>query len=296
MKVLLFLILGLLSHRILADDICGGDTEKRQIALLEGNVARVEKSGSLEDKFNAHAKLVAFDCSSKSVMQNSRNRVSALGKELGKREEGKGNLLAAVKWYDRVGLWADSERVMLLAVRKDQLNKGLFREALNLSNAHASKPSGFKSNLYKIAKENADQFMAKENKLLSSVPRDSIPAAKAGAEGYMNLVHAKDWMEFLPEGSGVVKKRAELRGDAFAAREDKINSSQLAMQFYQLAGSPKAREQQKKMNEMTKNLEKSFEGLKVKEAGSDGVLTKKDETSKKKFKKETEDLEKELDF
>ncbi len=311
---------------VLADDICGGDNERKRLtAEARTSVAKAEKSGKPAELFLAYQDAAGDDCLAKDLIDKARTNMTKLGRDLAAKAEAKGLLYSnepvAVKageqrranerasafaWFEAIHEYNEANRVMLKAVHAKSDDLKIFEAAWDVDrsrygprdpktgeqNPYAS-PAAYRQELQKVAAANADRLMKAEEKDAQGLSGDINAVGMATMHSLEKLRKASGWMKFLPDGDKSTKMRAEQRGDAIMKRSDPMFTQMNAKAYYEFAGSSKAREKsaqlEKKMDESGRAMEKS--SAKVK-----GAVTQKSEAEQKKFNKGKADLEKELGF
>lgn len=234
-------------------------------------------------------------------------------------------------WFSRVNDFADADRVMMKMFRAQPENMDTFKIAFrhfterNNRKADLQKEFGYAADpqymdeLKKTALRNADSALRKEETGFNRKEIDSsgTPASRSLA----SLKNAQEWMGFI-EGKkkGKVVERAEMRGD-FLAKNDQVPTALYeAIDYYRFAGSNDKIEAVKaaanrlgdscSQKGMTIKARQYYEiaGNKEKEKELDRTMKSqakesaqefkksilKDSKGKQKFKKEQDDLEKEL--
>ena len=299
-----------------ADDICLGDEEEQAAKAAIAAMSKAEKSGQPAELFVASRAIAADDCIDrfdKNVQARAKANVSKLGRDLAKAAEAKGFLYSdepvradgrtsAFRYVEAIGDFNEANRVMLKAVHAKSDDRRLFETAWGVdrgrrglrdpktgeSQPHVSPPA-YLQELRQIASTNADQLMKAEEKDAQGLSGGAQDVAKASMASLEKLRKASDWMKVLPNGDKPAKARAEQRGDTIMKRSDPMFTQSLAGQYYEFAGSSKAKEVKAKQEEMSRAIEKT--GANVK-----GAFTQKSAAEQKKFNDKKADLEKELGF
>lgn len=312
------LIIALTAPSVYADDECESDEEKKATKAFIAAVLKSEKSGkpaelfmayrSIENHYCAHL----FDKNEKSLQARAKANLPQLGRDLAKAAEAKGMLYgkeplgtdgktSAFAWFEAVGDFNESNRVMLKVVHTRSDDLSLFKTAWEVDGGrrlydpktgeqkHYASPEAYRQELQKVASANADRLMKAEEKdaLGLSGGMQDVTAASMGS--LEKLKKASEWMKFLQDGDKPAKARAEQRGDTIMKRSDPMFTQGFAKTYYDFAGSSKAKQLEAKMKESERAMQKSGEKAK-------GAVTQKNEADQKKFKKGKADLEKELGF
>ena len=213
---------------------------------------------------------------------------------------------SAFAWLEASGDHNEANRVMLKAVHAKSDDRGFFKTAWDVDNGRYgprdpqtgdqkpyTSPAAYRQELQKVASANADRLMKAEDKDAAGLSGGMVDASKAMMASMEKLKKASEWMKFLPDSDKPARARAEQRGDAVMKRGDPIFSQGLAKEYYEFAGSAKAKEKlaqlDKKMEESQRALAKSSEKVK-------GAITEKSAAEQKKFDKGKASLEKELGF
>lgn len=321
------LLLSVFPGTVLADDICGGDDERKRLtAEARAAIAKAEKAGKPAELFLAYQAAAGDDCVAKDLIDKARTNMTKLGRDLAAKAEAKGLLYSndpiAVKageqrranerasafaWLEASGDYNEANRVMLKAAHAKSDDLKIFEAAWEVDGRRYGprdpktgeqkpyvSPGSYRQELQKIASANADRFMKAEEKDAQGLSGNSADVGMATMHSLEKLRAASSWMKFLPDSDKPAKARAEQRGDTILKRTDPTFTQMNAKAYYEFAGSPRAKEKlaqlDKKMEESGRAMEKSAE--KVKGA----ITTEKSEADQKKFKKGKADLEKELGF
>ncbi len=171
--------------------------------------------------------------------------------------------------------------------------------------------------LEKKAADNGSQVLAREEKLFSTTITPKIVEAERPSMSALEL--AKKWFVLFEDAGGKrVGERSVKRGDFLALDEQEPPALEAAIRYYELAENPQKIEKTKekanklgdayaKKDELKKaiayyQVAENHEKMKETETLLETRVKKqlkemqKDETQQKQFKKEQEDLEKELGF
>lgn len=293
-----------------ADDLCGGDEARRQFeAKARGDLAKAEQSGKPGVLYSAYRNLSNDDCASTELIAKARQQMPKLGREAAKQAEASGVLVSkdpkspsAFFWWEAVREFPEADRVMLKAVQARPQDLDLFKAAWDIDRLSGQRgggdityeaPAAYRQALVKVATAAVNRLMAQEEKEAQGLTADIGTAGMASSRSLRTLEQAAEWMSFLPGGDKPAKLRAEQRGDAILKRGDAGFSAGLAVPYYEFAGSPKALQARKQIEERQRAIEKRAE--KTKEAIEQAVQ-EKSQSEQSKFKKGQADLEKELGF
>lgn len=314
-SVLLTLALVALPAR--ADDICMGNEEERATKTAIAVALKTEKSGKPLELFLAYQSIANDECVDrfdKNIQTRAKANLPKLGRELAKAAEAKGTLYSedpvrtdgqtsAFRYFEATGDFNEANRVMLKVVHRKSDDLEFFKTAWDVDrnrygyrdpktggqNPYLSPPA-YRQELQKVASANADRLMKVEEKDAQDLSGGAQEVMKASASSLENLRKAAAWMKFLPNGDKPAKARAEQRGDTIMQRADPMFTQANAMSYYDFAGSSKAKQLKKKVEESGRAMEKSAERVKG------AITTEKSEADQKKFNKGKADLEKELGF
>ncbi len=235
----------------------------------------------------------------------------------------------AIAWYEEGGHYADADRVRIAAVRQNPGDAGLFRSVKETLERHAAeppegypKPSPWLDELKRIASERGTAAFSREPDEFARKEVDLMGGGSPGQRSLRRLTEARQWWEFFSDPRlKECRARAEARADALAADPSNPNSIADAILLYELFGNPAktaaARANAKRLGDaaakkgdrMTAaqyyavagdqaaaqkiSKELADDAVKAAKEGR-GTPAPKDEQKQKKFRQETEDLEKEL--
>lgn len=320
------LLFALAAPSVRADDVCGGDQERQKAtAGARANIAKAEKSGNQAELFLAYQDAAGDDCLAKDLIGKAHASMTKLGRDLAAKAEAKGSLYSnepvakqvgkerqanghasAFAWFEAAGAFNEANRVMLKAVQAKPEDLRLFDAAWSVDQRRPGSydpktsemlpyvsPPAYHQELARLASGNAERLMKAEEKDAQGLSGGAADVAMATMKSLEKLRTASEWMKYVPGGDKPTKVRAEQRGDAIMKRADPMFTQGNAQMYYELSGSPKAKEiaaQIKKRGEESQGaVEKASEKLK-------GAITQQDEADQKKFKDKKADLEKELGF
>ncbi|OGW06247.1 MAG: hypothetical protein A2889_06385 [Nitrospinae bacterium RIFCSPLOWO2_01_FULL_39_10] len=314
------LILALMSPSVRADDECMDDEDEKDTKFTIAAALKAEKAGKPAELFVAYRTIEnhycahLFDKNGKDLQARAKANLPKLGRDLAKAAETKGLLYgkeplgtdgktSAFVWFEAIGDFNEANRVMLKVVHAKSDDLGFFKTAWEVNRSRSGprdpktgeqkpyvSPAGYRQELQKVASANTDQLMKAEEKDAVGLSGNSTDVGMASTGSLEKLKKASSWMKFLPDGDKPAKTRAEQRGDAVMKRSDPMFTQVFAKEYYEFAGSSKAKQLKKKMEESERAMQKSAEKAKG------AVTTEKSEADQKKFKKGKADLEKELGF
>lgn len=277
-----------------ADDIC--EAEDKSLATARSKKAEdLERAGKLKESFETLKSFDGMCVDGRDGFIRYEAMIKRVGLALGRQEEKKGQLGAAVDWYDRSGNIADADRVRMQRVRASPRDRSLFAAAF--TRFAPGDPSN--NELLKLASKNADLDFASEDK--------AFAARKASFD---ELQNARHWLGYLGEGAAKkVRVRAEQRGDTLF-KEDAHRHLDNARRYFEMAESkPKQAAVKEKALRLAQAHEKKGEisqaanFYQLADAGERGEALraraeaqhqKAEEKRQDTFKKEQDDLEKEL--
>jgi hypothetical protein len=186
---------------------------------------------------------------------------------------------------------ADSDRAMLKHANASPDDYKVISQAVSYFDSREGKPH--LKEVHALAKRGGDKMLAKEEKTFAA-RKDSLN----------DLQRAREWFDLAGEGKRA-QARAEQRGDTLLA-EGSFRSVERAFSYYDFAENPKktnaAKARALKLGDDAarkgdNNLAEKFYELSGDESKAAAVQKVKEETEQKRqkqFKKEQEDLEKEL--
>lgn len=320
-SVLLILAVTVSSQAVRADDICMADDEEKAAKATIAASLKAEKAGKQAELFVAYQSAADNDCLDrfdKNLQAKAKAALPKLGRDLAKAAEAKGALYSkdpvrgdgqtsAFRYYEAIGDYTEANRVMLKAAHAKSDDLAFFNTAWEVDRSRYGhrdpktgeqkpyvSPAVYRQELQKIASANADRLMKAEEKDAAGLSGSSADVGMATMRSMEKLRTASSWMKSLPDGDDKpARARAEQRGDAIMKRADPTFTQGLAKEYYDFAGSPKAKAKlaqlEKKSEESARAMEKSAEKI-------EGMFTEKSEADQKKFKKGKADLEKELGF
>lgn len=275
-------------------DGCATEDEAQAVAQLNRAEA-LEQAGKLREAYDM-ATAVDTMCADQRRVDALRQRV---GRTLGGQEEKKGQFAAAFDWYVRGGLTAEADRVKLLHVKSRPEDVSVFGNAYDYFKRREAEP--ILKELRVMAARNADKQLAEEER-----------AFAARMVSFDELNKAGDWLRYLGDDQMTRKTgRAEKRGDALIAK-DGLGMLENAIRYYDLADKPqKVKQVRDKAMRLGDGYVKTGETTTAANfyrlAGADAKAAaleeqtaqanqKKETQRQEQFKKEQDDLEKELGF
>ena len=289
-------VIGLWSSAAWADSLC---PDLAQQAAADAQVKQAEvldRAGKAREAYGA-AKKANFDC----VTDYKRHEVllKRTAKVVGAEEEKKGKLNEAFEWYERAQSETDAGRMQRKIVESKPNDMNTVSHAIDYFRNHndAAQEKAMRAHALK----NVEKSLTAEEKSFASVAKNSLT----------ELGLAKDWSYYAQAGEDQVRARAAKRGDIVAA-EDGRNFLELALSYYDRAQQPdKAQKVRDKARALAKQHESKGEGLVAADyyaiAGDSTKASavqketeareqKVEESRKKTFKKDQDDLEKALGF
>lgn len=278
----------------LADDVCSAEDYKLGAAGSK-KAEELERAGKLKQSFETLKSFDGMCVAGRDGFLRYDAMIKRVGLALGRQEEKKGQLGAAVDWYDRSANIADADRVRMQRVRASPRDRSLFSSAL----PRFAPGDPNHTELLKLAAKNADLEFAAEDK-----------AFAARRASFDELQNARHWLDYLGEGAAKrVRDRAEQRGDTLF-KDDTHRHLDNARRYFEMA---EARQKQAAVKEKALRLAQAHEKKgEVTQAASfydlagasdrgealrvraESQHQKAEEQRQDKFKKEQADLEKEL--
>lgn len=294
-RLIMMCLLASLSPTVLADDLCEGNAAAKNKADAQLRQAEsLEKSGRVREAYAAAQKADADCVSSITGLEAVMKRAAAT---VAKEEEKKSRYQEAFEWYQRAQNSADAGRMQrtLVKTRPDDINTvshaiDFFRHTNDAEQEKAMRAH---------AAKNVDKALADEEKHFATVAKNSLQA----------LGRARDWVHYAGNGRDHVVARAEKRGDTLIA-EDGRRFLELALDYY---GFAEKRDKQQKVRDKARSLgERALSNGKAElaveyfqiagdnakaeavEKQHEAQAQQAEEKRKKSFKKDQEQLEKEL--
>ncbi len=289
-------VIGLWGSAAWADSLC---PDLAQQAAADAQVKQAEaldRAGKAREAYSA-AKKASFDC----VTDYKRHEalLKRTAKVVGAEEEKKGQLNEAFEWYERAQSEADAGRMQRKMVESKPNDINTVSHAIDYFRNHND--AAQEKTMRAQALKNVEKALTAEEKSFASVAKNSLT----------ELGLAKDWSYYAQAGEDQVRARAGKRGDTVAA-EDGRKFLELALSYYDRAQQPdKAQKVRDKARALAKQHESKGEGLVAADyyaiAGDSTKASavqketeareqKAEESRKKTFKKDQDDLEKALGF
>ena len=289
-------VIGFWGSAVWADSLC---PDPAQQAAADAQVKQAEvldRAGKAREAYGA-AKKANFDCITDYARHEALLKRTA--KVVGAEEEKKGQLNEAFEWYERAQSQADASRMQRKMVESKPNDINTVSRAIDYFRHHndAAQEKAMRAHALK----NVDKALVAEEKSFASVGKNSLS----------ELGLAKDWSYYAQAGEDQVRARAAKRGDTVAA-DDGRKFLELALSYYDRAEQPdKAQKVRDKARALAKQYESKGEGVVAADyyviAGESGKATavqketevreqKAEESRKKVFKKDQDDLEKALGF
>jgi hypothetical protein len=289
-------MVGLGAPEARADSLCESKAEEAAANAQLKRAEDLESIGKLREAYGA-ARNTDMDCVSDG------RRLEALKKRVAKAvaadAEATGSLDDAFDWYSRAQSWSDAGRMQrkLVDSRPDDVDTVSRAIDFFVQQSDAVQEKAIRAH----AAKNVEKALAEEEKQFASAGRDSLQA----------LDRAMNWTYYARTGEDLVRARAASRGDVLA-KEDGRKFLELALAYYDRAEKPdEAEKVRSKARGLARRHESEGAGQLAADyytiAGDDGKAdavrnqTEKrqaavEETRKKTFQKEQDDLEKELGF
>lgn len=309
-RALIVLLLALASPLAYADgefeDQCDGEgadifMKSKAGQRIEAQAqAQISQAEQKEQAGNARAAYDILKKVSSCISDASSKRIqkmeTRLEKKFGNEEEKNGRLKEAFDWFVKSKSTEDADHVMMKRAQAQPEDRSTFSTAFDYFKNRGAAPI---KTLRALAVQNAKQLLAAEEKQFA-----------ANNDTLETLGKAKDWLYYAeaPENRMAVE-RAEKRGDTRAADTSR-HFLKMAISYYDFAGKPEkikpVRDKAKKLGDEAKGRGEGevaaeyYQIAGLKDLASD--LQKRTETKQredegkrqKKFKKDQDNLEKEL--
>ncbi len=260
-----------------------------------GKAEALERAGRLPEAFSSAGGIDTM-CADQRRVDALRQRV---GKTLGGQEEKSDRFDVAFDWYERAGLTTDADRVKLRHVNAKPADSAVFGNAYDYFTRREA--AATLQELRALAAKNADAVFAEEER-----------AFAARSMSFDELERAGNWLRYLGDDQQKRKvARAEKRGDALAA-SDGLQKLENALRYYSIVDKPQKIRQVKDKalrlgDAYVKTGETTTAANFYRLAGADARAAelekqvaqanrKKEAGRQEQFKKEQDDLEKELGF
>lgn len=280
-----------------ADDVCEDRATKQPKADAQLKKAQELQKAGKSREAHAAASQVDMDC------VGNMNAVDALKKSaagvIAAEEEKKSRFAEAFDWYRHAGNEKDAGRMQRKLVEAKPEDVNTVSRAISFF--HAIGDAAGEKDMRAHALKNVDSALAAEEKQFSAVGKNSMAA----------LGKARDWINYAQAGKDRVMARAEQRGDTLFA-EDSRTFLELALNYF---GFAEKKDKQQKLRDKARGLgdRAAAKGEMELAAGyyhvagdndkaealrkrSEQQQAQTEEVRKKKFSKEQDELEKELDL
>jgi tetratricopeptide (TPR) repeat protein len=279
-----------------ADSLCPNNVQQNAADAQFKQAEGLERAGKFREAYGA-AKKANVEC------VTDYNRHEALlkrtAKVLGAEEEKKGRLKEAFEWYESAQSPIDAGRMQrkMVEAKPDDINT--VARAIDYFKHHDDAVQEKSMRVH--AMKNVEKALAAEEKGFASIAKNTLT----------ELGLAKDWSYHAQAGEDLIHARAAKRGDTVAV-EDGRKFLELALSYYDRAQQPdKVRKVRDKARALAKQHESKGEGAVAADyyviAGEDDKASavqketevreqKAEESRKKTFKKDQDDLEKALGF
>jgi tetratricopeptide (TPR) repeat protein len=298
-RIVSIMIAGLLAlegSQAWADSLCPDKAQQNTADDQFKQAEDLDRAGKFREAYGA-AKKANFEC----VTDYNRHEVllKRTAKVVGVEEEKKGQFHEAFEWYERAQSQADAGRMQRKMVESKPNDINTVSHAIDYFRNHndAAQEKAMRAHALK----NVEKMLAAEEKSFASVAKNSL----------MELGLAKDWSYYAQAGEDLIRARAAKRGDIVAA-EDGRKFLNLALSYYDRAQQPdKVQKIRDKARTLAKQFESRGEGTVAADyyviAGDGGKASavqketevreqKAEESRKKTFKKDQDNLEKALGF
>lgn len=298
-KIVGFVIVGAMAlggSAAWADSLCPDSAQQTAANAQLKQAEDLERAGKVREANSAAQKL-----NSECVSDYSRHEIllKRTAKAIGTEDEKKGNLQGAFEWYDRAQSVADAGRMQRKMVEAKPVDINTVSHAIDYFRNHND--AAQEKTIRAHALKNVEKALTAEEKSFASVSKNSLSA----------LELAKDWSYYAQAGEDLVRARAGKRGDTLAIEEGR-KFLELALSYYDRAQQPeKSQKVRDKALVLAKQHESKGDGVVAADyyviAGDSNKASavqkqaevrdqKAEESRKKGFKKEQDDLEKALGF
>lgn len=297
-RLLRFIVVGAiaaLATHAFSDSLCeGGDAAAAKADAQFKQAQDLEKAGRAREAYAAGRK-ADRDC------VTDLNSVEALMKRTAKLiaadEEKKSRYEEAFGWYQTAGSGSDAGRMQRKLVETNPNDVNAYGRAIDFF--HRNGDTTQEKEVRALALKQVERALADEEKQFAEVGKDSLTA----------LNRARDWAHYAGGGGDLAKARADKRGDALIT-EDGRRFLELTLKYYEFAEN---KDKQQKLRDKARTLgdraaakgqlelAADYYGIAGDSSKSNAVRkqaeTKAEQTEearRKNFKKEQEELEKEL--
>ena len=289
-------VIGFWGSTVWADSLCPDTVQQTAADTQLKQAEDLERAGKVLEAFGAAGK-VNGECVTDYKRHDALLKRTA--KALGAEGEKKGQWLEAFDWYERAQSPADAGRMQRKMVEAKPNDINTVSHAIDYFKNHED--AAQEKLMRAHALNNVDKALAAEEKTFASFAKDSL----------QELGLARDWSYLAKAGEDRIRARAAKRGDTLAA-EDGRKFLNLALTYFGVAVQPeKSKKVREKALALAKQHESKGEGAIAAEyyaiAGDSSKASalqqqaevreqKAEESRKKTFKKDQDDLEKALGF
>lgn len=289
-------VIGFWGSTVWADSLCPDTVQQTAADTQLKQAEDLERAGKVREAFGAAGK-VNGECVTDYKRHDALLKRTA--KALGAEGEKKGQWLEAFDWYERAQSPADAGRMQRKMVEAKPNDINTVSHAIDYFKNHED--AAQEKLMRAHALNNVDKALAAEEKTFASFAKDSL----------QELGLARDWSYLAKAGEDRIRARAAKRGDTLAA-EDGRKFLNLALTYFGVAEQPeKSKKVREKALALAKQHESKGEGAIAAEyyaiAGDSSKASalqqqaevreqKAEESRKKTFKKDQDDLEKALGF
>lgn len=270
--------------------------QEREAAAQFRKTEDVDRTGKLKETY-ALLEKVDYLCLDRDGNKRHEAMRKRIGLQLGQQEEKPGRLAEAFDWYKRSGNVAEADRVKMKQVDTRPRDRNLVSGAIDYFRYRNN--DARVAQLRQLAAKNAEFELANEEK-----------AFAARKESFQELDNAKDWFYLVNEAAAKkVRERAEQRGDTLF-KEVTHRRLEIAQRYYSVAeAGQKEKALQDKALRLAQESERRGEITQAKdfyhlagattkgdelEQNREAQHIKSEEKRQKNFKKEQDDLEKQL--
>jgi hypothetical protein len=279
-----------------ADSLCPDKGQQNAADAQLKQAEDLDRAGKFRDAYSA-AQKANIECITDYKRHDALLKRTA--KAAGAEDEKKGQLKEAFEWYERAQSPADAGRMQrkMVEAKPDDINTVSRAIDYFKRQDDAAQEKSMRAHALK----NVNKALGAEEKSFASVAKNSLT----------ELELAKNWSYYAQAGEDQVRARAAKRGDTVAA-EDGRKFLELALSYYDRAQQPdKVQKVRDKARALAKQHESKGEGVAAADyyviAGESGKASavqketeareqKAEESRKKTFKKDQDDLEKALGF
>lgn len=293
---------------------CGTKAPYTNVSAFMKQARTDEKAGRYRDAYASIQRIDKTECPSNYDVDEFHAIKKRLNLKFGEQAEKEAHFYPeAAKYFHAAESFADEDRVMMKYARSAPTNIKVFATAFGYfdRDRHDGHSESDIRKLKAIASAAAAAELKKEDAAFARVSASHANSITAISESRKHLEIARDWLRFVPEQMKDVSARAVQRGDKFAA-EDGRESLRTALDYYGFAENPgKEKSVRNKARRLGDEHAKKGETLVAVDfyriAGDTDKADALDKRSKqerakveqkrqKNFKKESDDLEKELGF